>query len=270
MNSKRLIFVVGTLLLIIMLVFLVRWRDERDRRLVTLLGERIMREEYEAVQEPEPDEARDMRERLDADEWEAWTECVQWRPLRERIWNTLIERFQVEHDLMPTRAEIETYLETMYIPPPEMYIPGMPMVPVPEEGSSEWQSAFNELARWKLENTLYDAFGGRMAYASGRQRALPMDAYQRFFMNCEEKGLLEFHDKDFRRVFYACLMLDGEWRRVRYNISESEDTLNALREHPATRQMRIAASRMAVVMDSQEMTDLFDEIEWPAPWSSSP
>ncbi len=77
----------------------------------------------------------------------------------------LIRWFQDQHDLMPTRREMEDYMRLAYKQPIPVHFPDVDPPPVPDEHSDEWQVAEDELVRWKLNNTLQDLYGGRIAYS---------------------------------------------------------------------------------------------------------
>lgn len=239
-----------------------------DDRLVTLLGEDIARSEYDPESVDLPQEAKRMQGRLSQAEWEVWQDCAKWRPLRERIHRELMDWFVNEHELTPTREEIVSYIDYVAIQPMLLYDQGMEaeIELTPTEDSAAWPQAISELSSWKIENTLYDLYGGRVALDRGGHWVAAIDAYERFLRACEEEGLLRFHDERFRETFWDCVTLDEiQYPREYVVLDDESEALKKLREYPGTRRLRIMINRLAKMLD-ERWREVFDQMEHPAGW----
>jgi len=240
---------------------------EEDTRLVTLLGEEIDRTEYENLPDVTPEEREEMRGIVDPEEWELWEECVRWRPLRERIHHALFEWFRREHQLEVTGDEVRAYIQYVMIQPMVLYMPDMEVADMPDEDSPEWARTTNELMAWKIENTLFDLYGGRIAVDRGGQWVVALDAYERFLRESEVNGLVQFHADDFRDLFWSCVSVDEFQYPREYVLAEEEDALERLREYPGTRRLRIITDRFANILD-EKWALIFEEMEHPPGWPS--
>lgn len=238
---------------------------EEDRRLVTLLGEVITRDDYEHEPDIPPGEAERMRGDLSPEEWAIWEQCVRWRPLRERIHHELMQWFVEEHQLTPTREEVEAYIDYVNIQPMKMHMPDFEVPGMPDEDSHEWQRAVAELTEWKTQNTLYDLYGGRVAVGRPALRMSAMDAYHQFLRVSEEAGRIQFHSDAWREVFWACVTLDAVHAPREYGLDEDEGALEALREYPGTRRLRIFFERLTQIRDDGWM-EFFEQMEHPPGW----
>jgi uncharacterized protein YneR len=239
--------------------------EEEDARLVTLLGEPITREDIGEFAPVDEETAEQFRQQLTPENWALWKECMQWRPLRQRIHEELMQWFHEEYNLNVTREEVEVYIRYVLIQPMILHMPDMEVPDMPGEDSHEWSRAVHELTLWKVQNTLYDRYGGRIAVDRGGQWAVALDAYERFLRESEQKGLIEFHEDEFRALFWNCVSLDEFQYPREYAVPDQAEARAVLREYPGTRRLRIIIDRFTQILD-EGWADIFNQLDHPPGW----
>ena len=73
------------------------------------------------------------------------------------------------------------------------------------EAEREVAKAF--IKQWKINQSLYRQYGGRVIYQQGG--AEPLDAYRRFFENAQERSYFEIIEQDFEPAFWEYYTTDS-------------------------------------------------------------
>jgi len=146
--------------------------------------------------------------------------------------------------------------------------PDVGEIGIPDEDTSAWKLAHRELSSWKIQNTLYDLYGGRIVVDRGGHWVAAHDGFARFLRASEEEELLQFHSETLRETFWNCLHVDEIQYPREYVKPDDEVALKTLREFPGTRRLRIMMKRLDRLMGEGWM-ETFEEMEHPPDWQPS-
>jgi hypothetical protein len=92
----------------------------------------------------------------------------------------------------------------------------------PQRAAAEAQMAKALIEQWKISQSLYRQYGGRVIYQQGG--AEPLDAYHEYFKAAQKSGDFTILNKDFEPAFWAYYTNDSKHKF--YPENEAEQAIN--------------------------------------------
>jgi hypothetical protein len=118
------------------------------------------------------------------------------RRLQAEIWNPLLDEYRRANDTKPTEEELQQFILHHRQVRAERDQEGTsPQTPDEERAFAEWY-----VGNWKLQQSLYRKYGGRLIYQQVGPEAI--DALRDFLQECEASGNLTIRDPRLRARFW--------------------------------------------------------------------